>query len=75
MYILCQSKTFCATPKDVFYSVNFVFVPAEKFFRGTQTNLDLYNIFWDLQKELKSVGFQIKIGRPKFYSGEMITPA
>ena len=22
-----------------------------------------------------SVGFQIKIGRPKFYSGEMITPA
>ena len=22
-----------------------------------------------------SVGFQIKIGRPKFYAGEMITPA
>ena len=22
-----------------------------------------------------SVGFQIKIGRPKFYAGEMITPS
>ena len=30
---------------------------------------------WDLLVSEHSVGFQIKIGRPKFYAGEMITPA
>ena len=29
----------------------------------------------DLLVSEHSVGFQIKIGRPKFYAGEMITPA
>ena len=29
---------------------------------------------WDLLVSEHSVGFQIKIGRPKFYAGEMITP-
>ena len=30
---------------------------------------------WDSLVSEQSVGFQIKIGRPKFYAGEMITPA
>ena len=30
---------------------------------------------WDLLVSEHSVGFQIKIGRPKFYAGEMITLA
>ena len=30
---------------------------------------------WDLLVSEHSLGFQIKIGRPKFYAGEMITPA
>ena len=30
---------------------------------------------WDSLVSEHSVGFQIKIGRPKFYAGEMITPA
>ena len=30
---------------------------------------------WDLLVSEQSVGFQIKIGRPKFHAGEMITPA
>ena len=30
---------------------------------------------WDSLVSEDSVGFQIKIGRPKFYAGEMITPA
>ena len=30
---------------------------------------------WDLLVSYPSVGFRIKIGRPKFYAGEMITLA
>ena len=30
---------------------------------------------WDLRVSEHSVGFKIKIGRPKFYVGEMTTPA
>ena len=30
---------------------------------------------WDLLVSEQSVDFQIKIGRPKFYAGEMITLA
>ena len=30
---------------------------------------------WDLLLIVHNAGFQIKIGRPKFYAGEMITPA
>ena len=33
VYLLSQSKTFCATPKDDFYSVNLVFVLAQKFLK------------------------------------------
>ena len=30
---------------------------------------------WDLLVNEHNVGFQIKIGKPKFYAGEKITPA
>ena len=34
IYILCQSQTFCAIPKDDFHIVNSVFVPAQNFLEG-----------------------------------------
>ena len=34
IYILCQSQTFCARPKDDFHIVNSVFVPAQNFLKG-----------------------------------------
>ena len=33
IYNLCQSQTFCATPKDDFHSINLVSVPAQKFLK------------------------------------------
>ena len=30
---------------------------------------------WEMLVSKHSVGFQIEIGRPKLYAGEMITPA
>jgi hypothetical protein len=38
---------------------------------GTQSTLGKQ--MWDLLVSEQSVDFQIKIGRPKFYAGEMIT--
>ena len=36
IYILSQSQTFCARPKDDLHSVKLVFVLAQKFWRGTK---------------------------------------
>ena len=60
IYILCQSQTFCATPKDDFHSVNLDFVLAQKFlqrhsmqlnFWTDSKNLDPHKTFQDLQKD------------------------
>ena len=40
---------------------------------GAQSTLG--ELQWDLLVSEHNVGFQIKIGRPKFYAGEMIVPA
>ena len=50
------------------YRLSFKFIhPAAQSTLGKQQ--------WDSLVSEHSVGFQIKIGRPKFYAGEMITPA
>ena len=41
IHILCQSKTSCATPKDDFYSVNLVFVLAQKFLKRHLLQLNI----------------------------------
>ena len=38
IYILCQSLTFCATPKDDFHSVNWFLCRHKNFWGGTQCN-------------------------------------
>ena len=47
------------------------------FYKGPRTRNTILNFCqeWDLLVCEHSLGFQIKIGRPKFYAGEMITLA
>ena len=50
---MCQSKTFCATPKGDFYSVNLFFLLAQIFFEEALNAikfLDWHKTFWDLVK-------------------------
>ena len=43
IYILCHSQAFFAAPKDDLHSVNLVFVPAQKFFKRHQMQLNFLN--------------------------------